>query len=114
MVLSNEGRQLKPAQWGAVAQGFLNYSEITSAKTIFEEINFGLGLSYETFFKRRPERMSVYNELKYKQVAQTGESVITTNFVVNSARHKIWRLFKHFYGPPPSDNKSLYAPERHR
>jgi hypothetical protein len=71
----------KPSRFGIMVQPFFDYTEISNARTTFEEINFGFGISYEIFSRKKPERISYYNELKYKMIAQTG--VATNNNPVN-------------------------------
>jgi hypothetical protein len=78
----------KPSQFGILAQLFFDYSEITAARTEFGKINYAFGISYEFFSKRRPERISFYNELKYKHISQEGESAfnLPVSFKIQSVK----------------------------
>lgn len=88
MIMLASPQHVKPSQFGVLVQGFFNYSQINYATTTFSAVNFALGASYEVFSKNKPERLSYYNELKYKRVAQEGYTYfdIPVDFSFQSVR----------------------------
>ena len=72
-------KSIKPQRrkplFGITPQIYLNSTEVFSAVTSFNEINFAGGVTFEVFIKKRPNRLSIYNELKYKSIVQEGQNL---------------------------------------
>lgn len=78
----------KKPNLGIVAQVFLTNPEYTFMVSDFNEINFGGGIFYEIYSKKKPNRTSLYNELLYKQVNQEGVSVFGSPATIKFSRIK--------------------------
>lgn len=82
---------------GIVAQLFLSNPEYTFMVADFGEINFGGGIFYEIFSKKKPNRVSLYNELLYKMVNQEGVSVFGSAATLQFGRIKMINSYRFSY-----------------
>lgn len=96
----------KKPNLGIVAQVFLTNPEYTFMVSDFNEINFGGGIFYEIYSKKKPNRISLYNELLYKQVNQEGVSVFGSPATIKFSRIKMINSYRFSY--PDKRDGRLY------
>lgn len=96
----------KKPNLGIVAQVFLTNPEYTFMVSDFNEINFGGGIFYEIYSKKKPNRISLYNELLFKQVNQEGVSVFGSPATIKFSRIKMINSYRFSY--PDKHEGRLY------
>lgn len=87
----------KKSNLGLVTQLFLTNPGYTFFVSDFEEINFGGGVFYEIYSKKRPNRISRYNELLFKQVNQEGLSAFGSAATIKFSRIKMINSYRFSY-----------------
>jgi hypothetical protein len=96
----------KKPNLGIVTQVFLTNPEYTFMVSDFNEINFGGGIFYEIYSKKKPNRISLYNELLFKQVNQEGVSVFGSPATIKFSRIKMINSYRFSY--PDKRDGRLY------
>ncbi|MBL7861765.1 MAG: hypothetical protein JNJ65_11440 [Cyclobacteriaceae bacterium] len=98
----------KKSNLGIVAQVFLSNPEYTFLVADFSEVNFGGGIFYEIYSKKKPNRISLYNELLYKQVNQEGVSVFGSAATIKFSRIKMINSYRFSY-PDKHDGRFFWG-----
>ena len=93
------------SRFGFIMQAFQNHTDAGIARTSFNEVNFGGGISYEIFSKRRPGRMSVYNEVKYRVVDQQGAYYTGIDVDMTLPSIRLINMLRSYY---PKRNTTLF------
>ena len=68
------GVDRKKSSYGLMAELFTSRVFINIADSEFNNLNYGAGIFYEAFSKRKPNRLSIYNELKFLNVKLLGSN----------------------------------------
>lgn len=92
----------KPASIGVVVQLFFSNPEYTFLVSDFSKLNYGGGVFYEIYNKKRPNRISLYNELLFKQVNQEGLFFANQTADLKFSRIKMINSYRFSY---PDKNK---------
>ncbi len=87
----------KKASAGIVLQLFFSNPEYTFLVSDFSKINFGGGVFYEIYSKKKPNRISLYNELLFKQVNQDGLTFSNLPTEIKFSRVKMINSFRFSY-----------------
>lgn len=99
---------VKKPNLGIVAQVFFSNPEYTFLVADFSEINFGGGVYYEIYSKKKPNRISIYNELLFKQVNQEGASVFGSPATIKFSRIKMINSYRFSY-PDKRDGRFYWG-----
>ncbi len=87
----------KQANAGIVLQLFVSNPEFTFVTSDFSKVNFGGGLFYEIYSKKKPNRISLYNELLYKQVNKDALTFFLLPSEIKFSRVKMINSFRFSY-----------------
>ena len=87
----------KKSDFGVVVQPFFSYTEFTSMFSNMSKVNFGGGLFYEIYNKRKPGRISLYNELIYKNINQDATNFLNQTVNLKLSRVKLINSYRFSY-----------------
>lgn len=79
----------KKTNFGIVVQGFSHYTEFSLITSGMQSPNYAFGLYLESFNKKKPNRISYYNELCYKIIHQSGKNIFGQEVDLNLTRIKL-------------------------
>lgn len=88
--------------FGITLQIFLSYTEFTTFYSEMSRINSGSGLYLEIYSKKRPGKISIYNELLFKQINQDARNY--SNQPLNFKLNRI-KLINSFRFSKPAKNQ---------